>query len=662
MSYSSKTPVYLTSEQRSALTQIPADFSDREIARYYTLSPQDLEVINQRRRPHNRVGFAVQLAVLRYPGRPLKDLASVPARVLAAIADQVQVPASAFTHYGERDNTIYEHLDEIRQRYGFRECGWREYLWLARQLLPLALESDRAIPLIEQALELLRAEGIIAPTLTHLERLVWMVLKAAERRLFHVLTDGLTFEHRTRLDALLHPESGRGGTTRLGWLREPPGVTSTKSIKRLVERLLFVRKLDLPPLSTTLHQNRVLQLARKCSKYQAQPLLKFKIERRHALLVAHLFELSQDLTDQALDQFDKLLGELMRKGERRQEKHFRINTRKLNNHLTVLTKAAEAFLEARAEGDDPVQAVLTQVSESHLRATVDSAKALLRPENLDVLDLIESRSPMRQSLLALYQALSFQPVRQHEPALAALEHVAYLAERHKRVTACEQKVGKVKVAAPLGHLTERWRKHALSGSEIAPNYYEAAAFEALKGRLRSGDIAVGGSRRYRTFEGYLLPQTHFAQLTQTQQTRLAVPTDATQYLDTMRHEITGRLTALEESIGKVEGSLCLNDKGDLSLPALDKAVPAEVEHLRPRVYHLLPQITLPELLLEVDNWTGFLRAFTHLTTGDAPVGDAKLIQVAALMGMGMNLGLSRMEQSCPFTYRQLSWSVDWHLR
>src|SRR5207249_9290586 len=87
---------------------------------------------------HNRLGFAVQLAVLRFPGRPLKDLAGVPSRVLAAIADQVQVPASAFARYGERDNTLYEHLDEIRRGCGLRECGWREYLWLARQLLPLA--------------------------------------------------------------------------------------------------------------------------------------------------------------------------------------------------------------------------------------------------------------------------------------------------------------------------------------------------------------------------------------------------------------------------------------------------------------------------------------------------------------------------------------------
>ena len=48
----------------------------------------------------------MQLAVLRFLGRPLKDLAGIPALVLAAIADQVQMPASAFVRYGERDNIV----------------------------------------------------------------------------------------------------------------------------------------------------------------------------------------------------------------------------------------------------------------------------------------------------------------------------------------------------------------------------------------------------------------------------------------------------------------------------------------------------------------------------------------------------------------------------
>ncbi|MCR6869412.1 DUF4158 domain-containing protein, partial [Bacillus thuringiensis] len=37
---------------------------------YYTFSKRDLEIINKRRREENRLGFAVQLAILRYPGWP----------------------------------------------------------------------------------------------------------------------------------------------------------------------------------------------------------------------------------------------------------------------------------------------------------------------------------------------------------------------------------------------------------------------------------------------------------------------------------------------------------------------------------------------------------------------------------------------------------------
>ncbi|RAP29437.1 hypothetical protein C2W64_03786 [Brevibacillus laterosporus] len=58
----------LTPEQRQALMQIPED--EWVLGTYYTFSKRDLEIINKRRREENRLGFAVQLAVLRYPGWP----------------------------------------------------------------------------------------------------------------------------------------------------------------------------------------------------------------------------------------------------------------------------------------------------------------------------------------------------------------------------------------------------------------------------------------------------------------------------------------------------------------------------------------------------------------------------------------------------------------
>jgi Domain of unknown function (DUF4158) len=125
-------------------------------------------LINRRRRASNRLGFAVQLALLKFPGRTLMEVKKVPRPVLTAISEQVGVPASAFTSYGERENTLYEHLDELRRECGFRSCGWREYLLVARSLLPDAMESDRPLPLIETVLERLRTEGILAPNMIHI--------------------------------------------------------------------------------------------------------------------------------------------------------------------------------------------------------------------------------------------------------------------------------------------------------------------------------------------------------------------------------------------------------------------------------------------------------------------------------------------------------------
>lgn len=49
----------LTERQRAALFELPSD--EPSLLRHYTLSDEDLEQINQRRRPENRLGFALQL-------------------------------------------------------------------------------------------------------------------------------------------------------------------------------------------------------------------------------------------------------------------------------------------------------------------------------------------------------------------------------------------------------------------------------------------------------------------------------------------------------------------------------------------------------------------------------------------------------------------------
>ena len=75
----------LTQAQITALLDPPTD--QREMVRHYTLSAADLGAIRRCRGDHNRLGHALMLCYLRYPGRPLKAaVIASPPRLLFSIA------------------------------------------------------------------------------------------------------------------------------------------------------------------------------------------------------------------------------------------------------------------------------------------------------------------------------------------------------------------------------------------------------------------------------------------------------------------------------------------------------------------------------------------------------------------------------------------------
>ena len=77
----------LSDEQRAALLALPDD--ETLLVQHWTLSRDDLAIIVRRRRPHNRLGFAIQLCALRYPGRFLRPGELIPDTPLAFVAEQL---------------------------------------------------------------------------------------------------------------------------------------------------------------------------------------------------------------------------------------------------------------------------------------------------------------------------------------------------------------------------------------------------------------------------------------------------------------------------------------------------------------------------------------------------------------------------------------------
>ncbi len=128
------------------------------------------------------------------------------------------------------------------------------------------------------------------------------------------------------------------------------------------------------------------------------------------------------------------------------------------------------------------------------------------------------------------------------------------------------------------------------------------------------------------------------------------------------------LTALESALQKAERLAAQNELPDaeitdagLKITPLTNAVPEAADALMRQAYALLPHAKITELLLEVNAWTGFIRYFTHIKSAEAASEISLLL--TAILADGINLGLSKMAESCPgVTYARLSWLQAWHIR
>lgn len=158
--------------------------------------------------------------------------------------------------------------------------------------------------------------------------------------------------------------------------------------------------------------------------------------------------------------------------------------------------------------------------------------------------------------------------------------------------------------------------------------------------MRSGDVAVESSQNYKNFDEYLIPTKEWYIL-QDISSKLAVSRSFTEYLQERTESLQIRINWLSDNIDKLDGVNIINNK--IRLEKLEKDTQDEAVYLSERLYKMLPQIKLADLLLEVSNWTGFNRYFTHASTNNIAKGKDKPIVMAALMAMGTNIGLAKRQ-------------------
>jgi hypothetical protein len=285
----------LTPTERLQLLAFPED--EAALIRLATLSKDDMAFIRQHRGEHNRLGIAVLMTYLRYPGRVLGEDEEPHAPVLKLISAQLEVSTDAWPLYAQRDETRREHLLELVSRLAMEQFGTNHYRSLSSWLEPTALQTTRGILLVQAVVEELRRRLVILPPLAVIERLCAEAATRAQRKVFSLLTKDLNSVQRTKLDNLLELRA-ESPYSNLSWLRAPPGAPTARAVLAHIERLKAIRDIGISPESAhRLHQNRLLQVAREAGQTAAYQLKEYEQDRRHGTLVALMIETGATLTD-----------------------------------------------------------------------------------------------------------------------------------------------------------------------------------------------------------------------------------------------------------------------------------------------------------------------------------------------------------------------------
>jgi len=629
----------------------PSD--QRELVRHYTLSAADLAAIWRCRGDHNRLGHALMLCYLRYPGRPLRADERPPAPLLIFVADQLGVLPEWLDDYLSVDRNRRSHAAELQDRLRLRPFGTRPAAELATWLLPHAIEDERLGRLARLAVEECRQRRIVLPWPATLERLCIEVRHQARREVRRRLTNGLSAEQRNRLDALTgrREETGQSWLT---WLQQMPEAGTPAAMLGLIERLEHVRAIGIEPgRGHLVHQARLAQLAREAGRTTVQHVAGYERQRRHATLVATTLDLSASLTDQAIDLFDRLIGAMFRKAEGRHARAFQSDARAINEKVRLYARVGAALIAARDDKRDAYSAIIAVIPWEQFRTTVAQAETLARPEAFDTYqDLVQHYIGIRRWSPDFLAAFAFESVPASASLMSAIE---VLREMNRSGTTILPK------SAPTGFVRQRWAPHVLPGSTIDRRHYELCVLSELRDRLRAGDVWVTGSRQYRSFEERLISTQALQTLQQSGTLPVVVDADFDRFIATRRALLDERLAATD---ARARDGLLADvtvDKGVLKIASIEKSTPPEAEALAARLYAMLPRIRITDLLAEVAGWTLFPDCFTHLRTGELAADNC--ILMAGLLADGLNLGLTRMAEACSIaSLGQLAWTSDWHIR
>lgn len=652
----------LTTTEQEAFNS-PPQFDHQERKQFLSFPKTLIDRAVRMRTSNSKIGFLVMCGYFKAT-KQFYLPQDFYARDIEKVARQLGLDAGAFETHDYTETTRLRHQKQILDFYGFKPFDENTQTALTSDIATMARTHLKPRLIFDRCLDFLIQQRTQIPSLRTLTDMVRVGLHNRKAKLVTMIEIHLTSDARVLLDDLFTTpdDQNRYRVTLLKKLSQSTKPTRIKECIADFETLAELYRQLEGILS-------VLNLGVAGIRYYAGSVLRsevFQISRRqdndrhiHATaFIAHQFYRIQDnLTDTFLSVMASFQTTVSREHKDRLAEH-RVDQQKvLKIAVDDLDKSVFGLIrQIRELADNSVLSDTQKIAE--IKAALGQQKAGAFEQlkaNLETTgpdqswyNVLENHSLRLQNRLnPILKALTIEPNERAKRLVRAIDHF-------------KTNDGSIGDNPPVDFLdSDEQAVLTRADGTFRPSLYKVFLFQHVAGAIKSGDLNLVQSYKYRPMDAYLIDYDRWNRekeqlLERAGLTGFVNPNPVLKKLDEV-------LSAQYRSTNKnVSDNPHLKFRADGTFHIATPAVNAREADPLSEWFPQRHDVPLAQVLETINNHSGMLNAFEHWQQTHIRQTASRPALLAGIMGLGCGIGVRKMARISPqITESELEHAVNW---
>jgi len=619
-------------------------WNEEDLIEHFTISPQEYDLLKGRSSA-GKFGFILLLKFMQYEGRFPSSFKEIPKDILKYIETQLNA-SSDLSKYNWNGREAKNHRVIIREFLGFKKWS-RNYTdelteWLKTNIIAKFFKDTQ---IKESALSYLHQKKIEPPQPSYLDRIIKSARNSWEEDFFKNISSKLTRSSRNNMDILLHNDIFDDDSISFRDIKSDAGNVSKKSIKKELDKLEVINKIDLPFQLLKGISGKIKKIY--YSRVMIEPLREIKRHPeyiRHALL-AIFFELRRsEIIDDTIELFIKAVKGIKNNAEEYVNKNIIGEMKKIRGKDKLLFKVVSA---SRKNPDKTVKKVVFPIiGKDRMDQIIREHEHKGSIYDLKVNERIRVtyRSHHHRSILiSIIKNLNFRSNNKaYKDFIKAVGILKKYADTRSALYPADEEIptDKIVTLSWQEFVFETDKKDRIRINRIA---YEICVLNELRDRLKCKEVWVENADRFRNPDEDL--PVDFEEKREQYYQQIFQPMDSNIFISKVRNTLEKALESLNENIPNNKYvEIRKHKKKNIKLSPLEaQPEPKNLVLLKKEISKRWKTVSLLDVLKEADLQINFSSHFKSISQREAL--DPEVLRKRILLNifaMGTNAGLKRI--------------------